>query len=169
MTVRPVAHLRARTSSPDQTRDLAGAVAALAEGGDIFVLAGDLGTGKTMWVKGFAAALGVTEAVTSPTFTLVRPYEGAHLRLLHADVYRLDFLSEVVDLGLVEQLDDRAVACIEWGDLAEPALPADFLEIRLEPGHGDDDRELTLRPVGPRWHARAAQLEQAVAPWGARR
>ena len=167
MTVRP-ASLGARTSSPAETRELAAAVAALAEGGDIFVLAGDLGTGKTMWVKGFASALGVTEAVTSPTFTLVRPYEGERFRLLHADVYRLDFLSEVVDLGLVEQLDDQAVACIEWGDLAEPALPADFLEIRLEVGVGDDDRELTFRSVGPRWHARAAQLEQSLLPWGVR-
>ena len=157
--------LRARTTSPAETRQLAGAVAGLARRGDIFVLAGDLGTGKTMWVKGFAAGLGVTEPVTSPTFTLVRPYQGTALTLIHADVYRLDRLSEVVDLDIVEQLDDRAVACIEWGDLAEPALPADFLEIRLEHGATDDERILTFRPVGPGWHARSGDLRAVLAPW----
>ena len=157
--------LQARTTSPAETRQLAGAVAGIARRGDIFVLAGDLGTGKTMWVKGFAAGLGVTEPVTSPTFTLVRPYQGTTLTLIHADVYRLDRLSEVVDLGIVEQLDDRAVACIEWGDLAEPALPADFLEIRLENGATDDERTLTFRPVGPAWYARSPDLRAILTPW----
>lgn len=157
--------LVARTTSADETRTLAAAVAAIARRGDIFVLAGDLGSGKTMWVKGFASGLGVTEPVTSPTFTLVRPYQGSTLSLLHADVYRLDRLSEVVDLGIVEQLDDRAVACIEWGDLAEPALPADFLEIRLEYGETEETRSLTFRPVGPRWFARIDELRTLLSPW----
>lgn len=157
--------VEARTGSPDETQALAGAVAGLAERGDIIVLAGDLGTGKTVWVKGFAAALGVTEPVTSPTFTLVRPYEGTRLRLLHADVYRLDRLTEVTDLDLVEQLDERAVACIEWGDLAVPALPADFLEVRLEQGEADAERTVTFRPVGARWHARMADLRARVGSW----
>lgn len=160
-----MSELRARTASARETRELAAAVAGIARRGDIFVLAGDLGTGKTMWVKGFAVGLGVTEPVTSPTFTLVRPYQGTSLALLHADIYRLDRLSEVVDLGLVEQLDDRAVACIEWGDLAEPALPADFLEIRLEPGDTDDERALTFRAVGARWAARLDDLRAVLGPW----
>ena len=154
-----------RTGSADETQALAGAVAGLAERGDIIVLAGDLGTGKTVWVKGFASALGVTEPVTSPTFTLVRPYEGTRLRLLHADVYRLDRLREVTDLDLVEQLDERAVACIEWGDLAEPALPADFLEVRLEQGEEEAERTVTFRPVGARWHARMGDLRARLESW----
>jgi len=157
--------LRARTTSADATRSLAAAVAGLARAGDIVVLAGDLGSGKTVFVQGFARALGVTEPVTSPTFTLVRPYRGSGLQLLHADVYRLDHLSEVEDLGLIEQLDDRSVACIEWGDLVEPALPADFLEVRLEAGEADDDRKLVVRAVGAGWVARLDELRRALAPW----
>lgn len=167
MTLRPAPVLTARTASADQTRELASRVAALCEAGDIVVLAGELGSGKTVWVQGFARGLGVDDAVTSPTFTLVRPHRGQRLQLLHADVYRLDRLAEVIDLGLMEQLDDRSVACIEWGDLAEPVLPKDFLEVRLEhaDGDGDDDRTVTLRAVGPRWAARLEAVRAALAPW----
>jgi tRNA threonylcarbamoyladenosine biosynthesis protein TsaE len=140
------------------------AVAGLVGKGDIIVLAGDLGTGKTVWVQGFAAGLGVVEQVTSPTFTLVRPYQGKRLTLLHADLYRLELLSEVVDLGLVQQLDDGGVACIEWGDLGEPALPNDFLEVRLELD-GEDARLVVFRPVGTAWTARLDALRGAVNEW----
>jgi tRNA threonylcarbamoyladenosine biosynthesis protein TsaE len=161
--------LQARTKSVDDTRALAAELAPLARAGDIIVLAGDLGTGKTAFTQGFARGLGVTDAVTSPTFTLVHPYQG-RLRLLHADVYRLDRLHEVVDLGLVEQLDDHAaVACIEWGDLAEPVLPADFLEVRLGYCEGDegtdDERTVAFRIVGPGWAPRRVALERAVSRW----
>jgi tRNA A37 threonylcarbamoyladenosine biosynthesis protein TsaE len=87
------------------------------------------------------------------------------LQLLHADVYRLDRLSEVVDLGLLEQLEDRGVACVEWGDLAEPVLPPDLLEVRLEYGDGDDERSILLQPVGVPWARRAEELGRAVSPW----
>lgn len=167
----------ARTASAAGTRALAAEVAPIAAAGDIVVLAGDLGAGKTVWVQGFADGLGVRDAVTSPTFTLVHPYQGDRLRLLHADLYRLDLLSEVIDLGLTEQLDDDAVACIEWGDLAEAALPPDFLEVHLAADtngtngtndtndSSDDERTLTFRLVGPRWAARQDALNRALAPW----
>jgi tRNA threonylcarbamoyladenosine biosynthesis protein TsaE len=178
--------LTARTRSADATRALAAEVAGVVCPGDIVLLAGELGTGKTVWVQGFSKGLGVTEQVTSPTFTLVRPYQGTSLQLLHADVYRLDHLSEVVDLGLVEQLDDRprssvprsegrsgpgprsgtgTVACVEWGDLAAPVLPADFLEVGLAHGDLDDERLLRLRPVGARWTDRLGALREALSPW----
>ncbi len=165
MTLRPTPVLRATTAAAEETRLLAAEVAKHVGAGDIVVLAGELGTGKTVWVQGFARGLGVTEQVTSPTFTLVRPYTGTHLRLLHADVYRLDNLSEVVDLGLVEQLDGPVVACIEWGDLAEPVLPADFVEVRLDFGPGDDDRTLAIQPVGASWAARMEPLRDTLARW----
>jgi tRNA threonylcarbamoyladenosine biosynthesis protein TsaE len=162
---RPGSVLQVRTKSADDTRAVASELAPLARAGDIIVLAGDLGSGKTVFVQGFARGLGVTERVTSPTFTLVRPHVG-RLRLLHADVYRLDNLSEVVDLGLVEQLDDHAaVACIEWGDLAEPVLPADFLEVRLDYGESDDERFVRIRLVGPGWAPRRAALERVLDRW----
>jgi tRNA threonylcarbamoyladenosine biosynthesis protein TsaE len=165
VTLRPTPVLAARTGSAEATRDLAASVASLARAGDIVVLAGELGTGKTVWVQGFARGLGVTDRVTSPTFTLIHPYHGAHLDLLHADVYRLESLREVVDLGLVEQLDGRAVACIEWGDLAEPALPADFLEVRLAFGGDDDERTLAIRPVGSGWLARLDDVSGVISGW----
>jgi tRNA threonylcarbamoyladenosine biosynthesis protein TsaE len=155
----------ARSHSPAATRELAAAVAGLVGPGDIVLLAGELGTGKTVWAQGFAAALGVEEQVTSPTFTLVRPYRGTRLQLLHADVYRLDNLSEVVDLGLLEQLDGAVVACIEWGDLAEPALPADFVEVRFDFGDDEEERLIAVRPVGARWLARLPQLRDALSKW----
>jgi tRNA threonylcarbamoyladenosine biosynthesis protein TsaE len=165
VTLRRAPLLVASTASAEATRALAFAVATLAESGDILALAGDLGTGKTVWVQGFARGLGVAEQVTSPTFTLVRPYRGHKLTLLHADLYRLDRLSEVVDLGLLEQLDERAVACIEWGDLAEAVLPADLLDVRLAYGDGEEDRTITLRPVGAGWGRRVDDLVRAVSPW----
>ena len=157
--------LLARTTSAEATRQLAAAVAGHARAGDLVLLAGDLGTGKTVFVQGFARGLGIDEQVTSPTFVLLRPYEGPVLRLLHADIYRLDQLSEVLDLGLLEQLDEKAVACVEWGDLAEPVLPADFLAVRLAYGDGDDDRVVEARPVGARWHTRFGALRQTLDPW----
>jgi len=167
VTPRNVRALTARTSTAAATRALASEVAAIVRAGDIIVLAGDLGTGKTVWVQGFAHGLGVDEQVTSPTFTLVRPYRGRTLTLIHADMYRLDRLSEMADLGLLEELDGRAVACIEWGDLAEPVLPADLLEVRLEHGDGDDERTLTFRAVGAGWARRMDELARAVSPWSA--
>jgi tRNA threonylcarbamoyladenosine biosynthesis protein TsaE len=157
--------LVARTKSVDDTRALAAELAVLTRAGDIVLLAGDLGAGKTAFTQGLARGLGVTEAVTSPTFTLLRPYEG-RLRLLHADIYRLDHLRDVVDLGLIEQLDDRdSVCCIEWGDLAEPVLPADFLEVRLEYVEADDERQISLRPVGAAWFARRTAVAAALGRW----
>ncbi|HWW53697.1 MAG TPA: tRNA (adenosine(37)-N6)-threonylcarbamoyltransferase complex ATPase subunit type 1 TsaE [Acidimicrobiales bacterium] len=162
---RPSAVLMARTKSVDDTRALAAELSVLARAGDIVLLAGDLGAGKTAFTQGFARGLGITETVTSPTFTLLRPYEG-RLRLLHADIYRLDHLREVIDLGLIEQLDDRdSVCCIEWGDLAEPVLPADFLEVRLDYCDDDDERQIAFRAVGPAWAARRAAMAGAFDRW----
>ena len=157
--------LVAITESAAATRELAGVVAGLCGAGDIVALAGELGSGKTVWVQGFARGLGVDEPVTSPTFTLVRPYRGHKLLLLHADLYRLDRLSEVVDLALFEQLDDRAVACIEWADLAEAVLPPDRLDVHLDYGEDEEERVIVVRPVGLRWARRVDDLERLLSPW----
>lgn len=153
-----------RTDSVDATRDLGAAVAGLVRSGDVIVLAGELGAGKTAFAQGFGRALGVTDQITSPTFVLAREYEGTRLAMHHLDVYRLDQMNEVFDIGLPELLDD-GVTLVEWGDAILPALPADFLEVRLTFGDGDDERRIAVRPVGPRWAARAEALEQAVAAW----
>jgi tRNA threonylcarbamoyladenosine biosynthesis protein TsaE len=158
------ATLVARTGSVDQTRALAGAVAGLARPGDLLLLAGDLGAGKTAFAQGFGAGLGVTEPITSPTFTLAQQYDG-RLRMHHLDVYRLEQMAEVLDLGLAELLDDGGVVLIEWGDAILPALPTDYLEVRLTFGTDDDERRLALRRVGPSWGARDRVLADAVAPY----
>lgn len=154
-----------RTTSAEDTRALAAEVASLAKPGDLLLLVGDLGAGKTAFVQGFAAGLGVTEPVTSPAFVLARPYQG-RLPLVHLDVYRLEHLNELHDLGISEMLDDGGVTVIEWGDVVAPALPADFLEVSLATDDGEDDERLvTIRWVGRRWAPRAAALQRAVEAW----
>src|SRR5262249_36775358 len=104
--------ITARTKSVDDTRALAAELAPFARAGDLILLGGGLGTGKTAFAQGFARGLGVTAPVTSPTFVLVRTYEG-RLPLVHVDVYRLDHLQEVVDLGVADILDEDGVTLIE--------------------------------------------------------
>lgn len=152
------------TDAPSETKLLAAALAELARAGDIVLLAGDLGAGKTAFAQGFGAALGIDEPITSPTYTLVSQYSG-RLELNHLDVYRLDQAEEVLDLGLAEMLDEGGVTLIEWGDTVIPVLPADFLEVRLRLGEGDDDRVIEIHPVGPRWSGRLRAISTALAPW----
>jgi tRNA threonylcarbamoyladenosine biosynthesis protein TsaE len=157
--------IRLRTKSVDDTRALAFEVAALSRPGDIILVAGDLGSGKTAFAQGFGRALGVVELITSPTFTLVRSYEGGRFPLIHVDVYRLDHLQELVDLGIPEILESDGVTLIEWGDVVAPLLPPDFLEVSLELGTSDDERFLTLRGIGTSWSSRMGALGRACERW----
>lgn len=158
--------LTATTKSADDTRELAAALAAVVQPGDTVLLAGDLGAGKTAFTQGFGQALGAAGPITSPTFTLLRHYTDASPTLLHADVYRVEHLQEIIDLGLSELLDEGAVAVVEWGDVAAPVLAPDFLEIRIEfGGESDDERRFLFRPVGPRWGARMGAVGRAVERW----
>lgn len=152
------------TKSAEDTRELGAALAGLVKPGDVVLLSGDLGAGKTTLTQGLARGLGVEEPVVSPTFILARPYKG-RLPLLHADAYRMDNLQEVTDLDLPEALEDGAVAVVEWGDVIAPALPADFLAVRIEFGAGDDDRHLTLRVVGTSWAHRIEPVAKALERW----
>jgi tRNA threonylcarbamoyladenosine biosynthesis protein TsaE len=154
-----------RTHAVEATRELAAALAELAQGGDLLVLAGDLGAGKTAFCQGFGWGLGIDDQITSPTFTLARQYEG-RLRMHHLDVYRFDTTTEIDDVGLAELLDDdEAATLIEWGDAILPALPREYLEVRLALGEGDDDRHITLGLVGTRWTARQRAVASVVRPW----
>lgn len=158
--------IRAHTKSADDTRELAAAFASVLRPGDLVLLSGELGAGKTTLVQGLGRALGVAEPMTSPTFTLMRDYQ-ARIPLVHVDVYRLDHLQEVLDLGIAELIDHEAIALIEWGDLAEPVLPADFCEVRLAYADGDEDdaRDISFRLVGRAWAARADAVAGAVDRW----
>ena len=152
-----------RTSSVDATRAMAAAVAPLVRAGDVVLLVGDLGAGKTAFTQGLAAALGVDEPITSPTFTLVRTYQGK-VQLNHLDVYRLETAQEAEDLGLGELLE-AGVTLIEWGDTIVSALPADYLELRFAYGEQDDERDVEVRIVGPSWSARQRALTSALEAW----
>jgi tRNA threonylcarbamoyladenosine biosynthesis protein TsaE len=151
--------------SADETRALGARLAAVLRPGDVVVLTGDLGAGKTVLAKGIAEGLGVSEPVVSPTFTIVREYEG-DIPLQHLDVYRLDHLQEVIDLGLDELLDGHAVTVVEWGEAVSALLPADRLEVSLmllPPEEADDDtRVVELHAVGTAWAARLEALAAAV-------
>ncbi|MCQ3809430.1 MAG: tRNA (adenosine(37)-N6)-threonylcarbamoyltransferase complex ATPase subunit type 1 TsaE [Acidimicrobiia bacterium] len=160
--------IRARSRSPEDTRKLAACLAELAQPGDLLLLVGDLGAGKTTFTQGFAAGLDIHEPVTSPTFTLAREYHG-RLLLHHLDVFRLEQVSEVLDLGLPELLDSDGVTLIEWGDAIRQALPNDYLEVALTfvdgPINSPDERVVVLSPVGPRWQARSDALAAAIRQW----
>jgi len=153
--------IRAATHSADETIALAERVGGLLAPGDLIVLAGDLGSGKTTFAKGVGRGLGVSDPIVSPTFTIVREYEG-RLRLVHVDVYRLDHVQELHDLGLEELAGSDAVTLVEWGDVVEAFLPTERLEVRLEAGADDDDRVVTLVASGPSWHQRRDGLVTAV-------
>lgn len=153
------------TTGPTHTQDLAAALAAIAIPGDLVLLAGEMGAGKTAFAQGFARGLGITDQVTSPTFTIVQEYSGGRLGMHHLDVYRLETLREVSDLGLSEMLDEDAVMLVEWGDAVLPALPDQYLELRITFGADDDERRFELRGVGGSWPARSRQVADAVAPW----
>jgi len=142
------------------TQRIARALAAVVGPGDVIVLNGDLGAGKTTFTQGFAAGLGVTEPVTSPTFTLVQEYVGAH-RLHHLDLYRLSGPDEVQDLALDELLDDGGITIIEWGDRMAAQLPADRLTVSIElgPARCPDHRRFCLEPSGESWTSRIDQLD----------
>lgn len=151
------------TDSADATRRLAAKVAELVGDGDLIVLCGDLGAGKTVFTQGLARALGVVAPVTSPTFTLANRYEG-RIVVNHVDVYRLDGLEEARDLALPELLES-GVTLIEWGDRIRGELPPDQLEVRIEFGEGDDDRVVQVRPAGAGWQARRQRLAEALSEW----
>lgn len=159
--------LRLKSDNVEATRAIAEALAEVVEAGDVLILAGALGTGKTVFVQGFGAALGVVERITSPTFTLVHEYVG-RLDIHHVDVYRLSHAAEVFDLALPELLDDGGVTIIEWGDLILSEIPRDYLELQIELGEiseGVDVRRFRIELVGPAWSRREHAIATALTPW----
>lgn len=154
-----------RSSSPEDTRSIAAALAPALLPGDVIALSGDLGAGKTCFVQGAASALGVQERVTSPTFVLLREHQGIY-PILHLDVYRLSNLQELTDLGFEEFLDPASIVFIEWGDAVAPLLPNEFLEVEIR-SDAEDRRTVDLHAHGSGWSRRLAPVADAVSPWGA--
>ncbi|MEO7804387.1 MAG: tRNA (adenosine(37)-N6)-threonylcarbamoyltransferase complex ATPase subunit type 1 TsaE [Actinomycetota bacterium] len=147
--------------SADETRRLAVALSPVLVPGDLIVLAGDLGSGKTTFVQGIAAGLGITEQVTSPTFILMKEYSGGRYPFMHLDIYRLGRYQELIDLGYDEFLDPSYVLAVEWGDMIEPMLPQEHLRVSFAYSDNDDDstRRISLSSKGSRWVERIAQVK----------
>lgn len=161
----PLTTLRLETGDACETRLLAAEVGRLCRPGDVVVLVGEMGSGKTVFAQGFGQGLGVDEPITSPTFTLVNSYDTGRIPLHHADLYRLDLLSEVVDLALGELAEGDGVLLVEWGKAVADLL-GDHLEVAFDRrDDGDERRSLTVRAVGSGWTARWPRLEAALAPW----
>jgi tRNA threonylcarbamoyladenosine biosynthesis protein TsaE len=153
------------TKSAEATEAVGEAIGSQLRVGDLVVLSGDLGAGKTTFAKGLARALGVTEPVTSPTFTIVQEYDG-RVPLAHVDVYRLDRIQELHDLGFEELLESR-VTVVEWGEAIALVLPRDRIEVRLGPGGDDDHRILQIATLGLAFDSRREAIAAALAPFGA--
>lgn len=163
-----------RSTSLSATHAIAATLARHVRAGDVVVLAGEMGAGKTAFAQGFGAALGVTEPMTSPTFTLVHSHpiareSGTHgssrLTLHHADLYRLTTQHEVADLALAELAEAEGIILVEWGDVVASLL-GDHLLVRLDLVEGDDDaRDVSVAPAGRSWAPRWSRLESALTSW----
>lgn len=152
-----------RAPTAEDTRAIGEAVAPLLSAGDAIALTGELGAGKTTFAQGLGRGLGFAGRVVSPTFTLVREYRSARLPIVHADVYRLDRIQDVVDLSL-DEVAEGGVLLVEWGDVVEALLPADHLLVEITFPDGDE-RALELRSDGRTWRLRWERLERAVETW----
>jgi tRNA threonylcarbamoyladenosine biosynthesis protein TsaE len=154
--------LQLRASSLADTHAIAAAIAGLSRTGDLVVLAGEMGAGKTAFAKGFGATLGVTEPITSPTFTLVHSYDAGRITLHHADIYRLTTHHEVADLALAELLEYDGIVLLEWGDVVAQSL-GEHLLVQLVADLDDDDvRHITISGTGRSWALRWDRLGAAV-------
>lgn len=156
--------LRAETA--DDTRALGAALADLFVEGDVVVLTGELGAGKTTLVQGIVGGLGSTDHVQSPTFTLIREYTG-RLVVAHVDVYRLDRVQDVLDLGLEEIGDGNALLLVEWGDAVGDLLPSERLRVAIttmDPSGSDEARLIELSAQGASWEPRWGRLQALASP-----
>lgn len=143
-----IATFRARTTAPDQTRALGAALAPALEPGDIVLLSGDLGAGKTRFVQGVASGLGIDAAVVSPTFNIVLSYEGGRLPLYHFDLYRLEDASELDDIDFYGIVEGDGASFIEWGDRFDDIVD-DGIAVAFAV-EADGARELSVRTLGLR-------------------
>mgnify|MGYP002766317516 FL=1 len=143
-----LAYMR-KTTSTEATKKLGQTLARYLHPGDVVVLSGDLGAGKTQFVQGVAAGLGITDAVVSPTFNIVIEYSSGSLPLYHFDLYRLDDAAELEDVGYYDLVEGDGATFLEWGEKFPEALPYGYLDVSITVGD-DDSRVVTVRSVGDR-------------------
>ena len=134
------------TFSERETWELGEEMGRAALKGQVYSLTGDLGVGKTVFTKGLAAGLGITEPVVSPTFTIVQIYEEGRLPFYHFDVYRISDISEMDEIGFEDYIYGDGVSLIEWADLTPEVLPEHYMEVRIEKDleQGFDYRRISI-------------------------
>ena len=162
--------IRLTAHSTDDTRDIATTIAMLVRAGDMIVLIGEMGSGKTTFSQHFAHTLGVTEPVTSPTFNLLHNYVGGRLQLHHADLYRLERTGELDDLGLTELQEAGGVMLVEWGDVVGEALGTGLIVKLAVPDNADTESSVTVRQIeidwrGMQWETRWDKLRSSLDTW----
>ena len=138
------------TYSAEETAELGRRMGLEAKPGDAYTLVGDLGVGKTVFTQGIALGLGITEAISSPTFTIVQVYEEGRMPFYHFDVYRIGDIEEMDEIGYEDYFYGEGLTMIEWANLIEEILPEKRKEITIEKDleKGFDYRRITIKEVG---------------------
>ena len=135
------------TNGPEETEALGARLARALEPGAVVAFTGDLGAGKTAFVRGLARGLGIPDRVTSPTFTIVNEYEGGRLPLFHFDLYRLGCADELFDIGWEDYLARGGVCAVEWSERMEELLEPGTIRVDLRRGEDEDRRVITVEGV----------------------
>lgn len=147
------------TRTPEETRELGRHVGTLSQPGDVYLLSGNLGAGKTCFTQGVARGLGIEEYVMSPSFVILREHQG-RLPLYHIDLYRLESVDEAAELGLDDYLYGKGVCVVEWAERARNVLPSDNLMVHIDYA-GDDERCFRIEANGPRYRDIISKLKKA--------
>ncbi len=138
------------TYSAEETAELGRRMGLEAKPGEVYTLVGDLGVGKTVFTQGIALGLGITDAISSPTFTIVQVYEEGRMPFYHFDVYRIGDIEEMDEIGYEDYFYGEGLTMIEWANLIEEILPEKRKEITIEKDleKGFDYRRITIKEVG---------------------
>ena len=160
---REMAALQLTSHGPEQTQSLGVSLGKLAQAGDIFLLDGNLGSGKTCLTQGIAWGLGVKEHAFSPSFIIVREYQG-RLPLYHIDLYRLDHIEEIINLALEEYLYGNGICVIEWAEKGMPVLPEENMLITLS-YISPTDRDICFEANGDRYEQMMESLFTDLKTW----
>lgn len=155
--------LEFRSHGPEQTRKLGEILGKLAHAGDIFLLSGNLGSGKTCLTQGIASALGIKENVVSPSFMLVREYPG-RLPLYHIDLYRLDKMEEIINLGLEEYFEGSGLCVVEWAEKGIHVFPGEHLVINIS-YLSQNERLFSFQPNGERYVGLLEEVKGKLDKW----
>ena len=135
------------TNSPAETEALGQRLAERLHPGDVIAYTGDLGAGKTAFTRGLARGLGITERITSPTFTIVNEYQGGRLPLFHFDMYRLGSSEELYEIGWEDYLARGGVCAVEWSEIVADALEEDCIRVDIRQGDTENQRKITVEGV----------------------